>query len=48
MKWYFNDPTRERYDQLPLTPEERKKLNRFGAKLIVIFIIVGTIILLVL
>lgn len=40
MKWYFKDPTAEKWDQIPLTPEELKKVRRsviiWGAIAIVI------------
>lgn len=48
MKWNFNDPTAEKWDQVPLTSEERKLLKKFGLKLIALFIIVETAILLLL
>jgi hypothetical protein len=44
MKWHFNDPTAEDYDQIPLTPQERKAVLRACAVMGAILII-GLIIL---
>jgi hypothetical protein len=48
MKWNFNDPTAADFDQLPLTPQERKAALRtlaiIGVIIIIGFILTITII----